>query len=121
VEVRSGVRLTPFHPVLERGLWRFPAELAGPEEVDCGSVCSLLLSGAPAVLLGEGSGAEGAVVAAALGHGLQEGAASHAYFGGPRVVEDLRRAPGFDSGLVEVLPHNVLRDAETGLVAAFKF
>jgi len=122
VELAPGVRVTPFHPVFMSGAWTFPADIAEPQERACDAVCSLLLSGAPAVLLGDaGAGSQGQVPAAALGHGLDEGAARHEYFGSRAVVDDVRSAPGFLAGRVEVEPHHVVRDPATGLVQAFRF
>lgn len=108
VELPGGARLTPHHPVFSDGAWRFPADLAPAEEVDCGAVFSLVLHGAPDLLVG-------GVPCVALGHGLEEGAAKHPYFGSARAVEDLAALPGYGSGAVELEP-GFVRDPETGLV-----
>ena len=74
VELEGGCRLTPFHPVRAAdGRWVFPSELGVQEERPCSAVCSLVLRGAPALLIG-------GVPVVALGHGLTEGAAGHAYY-----------------------------------------
>lgn len=111
----GGARVTPYHPVHVGDKWCFPAEVAEVSEVPCQAVCSLVVKGAPAVLL------EGGVAAVALGHGLAEGAAAHPYFGTDAVLNDLANAPGFEAGSVEVQPGQVLRDEETGLVSGFRF
>jgi len=114
VRLPGGAYVTPHHPVRLDGAWRFPADFAEPEECTCQAVCSVVLQGAPALLVG-------GVPCVALGHGLEEGAARHPYFGTSTVIDDLRGAAGFDSGLVEIQPSQVVRDANTGLVSAFDF
>jgi len=109
VELAGGARLTPFHPVCLEGLWCFPMELAELLELPCEAVYSFVLRGAPSLLVGD-------VRCIALGHGLQEGAAKHPYFGSNQVLEDLALWPGYEEGLV-VLPFGCeQRDPETGLV-----
>mmetsp|Transcript_114764 Transcript_114764/g.357441 ORF Transcript_114764/g.357441 Transcript_114764/m.357441 type:complete len:636 (+) Transcript_114764:86-1993(+) len=110
VELPGGLRLTPYHPVISGGQWRFAGELAEATDMPCEAVYSFVLSGGPALCVG-------GVACAGLGHGVQEGAAAHPYFATGRVLEDLSGREGFKAGLVE-LPANgaVLRDPETGLV-----
>ena len=51
VELPSGVRLTPYHPVWVDDAWQFPADLAEVAEVECPEVYSFVLSGAPALMV----------------------------------------------------------------------
>jgi len=128
-ELSGGARVTPFHPICWKGEWRFPADVADVQERECQAVCSIILHGAPALLVGFASIHEQAgnsedvpaVACVALGHGLEEGAAKHPYFGTQRVLEDLECAPGYKNGMVEVQSGNILRDANTGLVCSFNF
>eukprot|EP00930_Biecheleria_cincta_P047013 TRINITY_DN3251_c0_g2_i1.p1 TRINITY_DN3251_c0_g2~~TRINITY_DN3251_c0_g2_i1.p1 ORF type:complete len:1143 (+),score=191.30 TRINITY_DN3251_c0_g2_i1:33-3461(+) len=114
VELSGGGRLTPWHPVLVDGHWRFPGDLAPTAEFDCEAVCSLVLDGGPAFLLG------GNVPCIALGHGLEEGSAAHPYFGTDLVLKDLQRARGFGVGLVELQPSDFLHDVRTGLIGGLR-
>lgn len=41
-----------------------------------------------------------------LGHSYSQGILRHEYYGSQRVIDDLRRLPGFEAGLVEILPCN---------------
>jgi len=111
VELEGGLRLTPYHPVLAGGAWRFPAELAEAKELPCEAVYSFVVRGAPAV-------AVAGVACAALGHGLSEGALAHPYFAGERVLEDVAGYAGFKDGLVELPRGALLRDPETGLICS---
>mmetsp|Transcript_115948 Transcript_115948/g.322893 ORF Transcript_115948/g.322893 Transcript_115948/m.322893 type:complete len:660 (-) Transcript_115948:306-2285(-) len=109
VELPGGLRLTPYHPVLLDGEWLFPADLAMPMELPCEAVYSFVLRGAPAMYVG-------GTPCVALGHGLEEGAAKHPYFAAQQAVEDLKKFPGFESGLVELSQGSAVRDPDTGLV-----
>mmetsp|Transcript_139538 Transcript_139538/g.446502 ORF Transcript_139538/g.446502 Transcript_139538/m.446502 type:complete len:672 (-) Transcript_139538:100-2115(-) len=121
VQLPGGGRVTPFHPICMEGSWLFPMEISEPQEFECEAVCSIVLQGAPALLVGsEEAPSEELVACAALAHGIEEGAARHAYFGTNKVLEDLRGFPGYDSGLVEVLAGDVVRDVETGLVCRLR-
>mmetsp|Transcript_61251 Transcript_61251/g.131747 ORF Transcript_61251/g.131747 Transcript_61251/m.131747 type:complete len:706 (+) Transcript_61251:120-2237(+) len=114
VSLPGGAQVTAHHPVYLDGAWRFPVDVAKPEDCACEAVYSVVLNGAPALMVG-------GMPCVALGHGLQEGAARHAFFGTTRVLDDLQDAPGFENGLVELQPSQVVRDPETGLVSAFDF
>lgn len=109
----SGLRLTPYHPVFIDGEWRFPADIAQPRVVACGAVFSLELRAAPAFLAA-------GVPCVTLGHGIEEGAALHSYFGTERVLEDIRKFPGYSGGLVDLQPGCVMRDPTTGLVCGLQ-
>jgi len=109
VTLPGGARLTPHHPVRIAGAWCFPADWGEVEEVECEAVYSLVLRGAPDVIIGD-------TPCVALGHGLEEGAAKHPYFGSQRVLDDLAALPGFGAGLVDLPPDWACRDPVTGLV-----
>ncbi|CAE8661015.1 unnamed protein product, partial [Polarella glacialis] len=109
----GGPRVTPYHPVLSDGAWRFPSDLAAVEELECDSVFTFVLADGAAAFVVEG------VSCVSLGHGLQEGVARHPYLGSPKVLEDLSRFPGFRSGLVDLPSESVIRD-ETGLICGLR-
>mmetsp|Transcript_79277 Transcript_79277/g.169881 ORF Transcript_79277/g.169881 Transcript_79277/m.169881 type:complete len:704 (-) Transcript_79277:28-2139(-) len=114
VELPGGLRATPHHPVLVDGAWRFPVDLAPAEERPCIAVYTFVLHGdASSVVIG-------GVPCVSMGHGIQEGAARHPFFGSRQAVEDLSKLAGFEAGFVELSRSNVARDPETGLVCAFQ-
>lgn len=114
VTVRDDVRLTPYHPVLLDGSWRWPVEVAEAEQTQCEALYSFVLhDGASALLVGD-------VPCIALGHSLTEGAAHHPYFGSPRVLEDLSLLPGYEAGVVSLAPEFIIRDVTTGDVTALR-
>lgn len=120
VEFSSGARVTPYHPVYVDGDWRFPADIGNPTEVECECVCSLVLKGAPAVMVASeasvGQDNWEATPCISLGHGIEQGNAGHAYFGTGAVLKDLTEFPGFAEGFVEVYAGDVQRDTSTGIV-----
>merc|ERR1719284_495373 len=113
VQVTEGLRLTPYHPVRKEEQWRFPCDLAPVQEEACEAIYSFVLTGAPALLVG-------GVPCVGFGHGLEEGAAQHPYFGTTRVLEDLASFPGFEAGHVELPLGCAVRDLETGLVCGLR-
>mmetsp|Transcript_155 Transcript_155/g.492 ORF Transcript_155/g.492 Transcript_155/m.492 type:complete len:721 (-) Transcript_155:36-2198(-) len=114
VRMAGGLKVTPYHPVLVDGEWRFPADLGSiDKEEECQEVYNFILSGAPAILIGD-------LPCVALGHGIQDGAARHEFFGTPRVVEDLVRFPGFTTGCIDLPPEATVRDPVTSLVCAYR-
>lgn len=108
---REPLRLTPYHPVQdEEGEWRFPVDMGRiAADLECEAVYSFVLRGAPALLVA-------GLPCAAWAHGIGAGAAAHPYFASERVLQDLQLLPGYSSGLVDLLPEQVVRDPETGLV-----
>eukprot|EP01065_Artemidia_motanka_P007057 TRINITY_DN1346_c0_g1_i2.p1 TRINITY_DN1346_c0_g1~~TRINITY_DN1346_c0_g1_i2.p1 ORF type:complete len:840 (+),score=279.14 TRINITY_DN1346_c0_g1_i2:61-2580(+) len=110
VRLRSGLLITPWHPVKHEGRWRFPAELDGSEE-QCGEVWNVVLEEGCGSLMVDGC------ECVSLGHCLDsDDVVRHAYFGSRRVVDDLSRMPGWQKGLVDVPPGCFTRCAETGVV-----
>merc|ERR1711959_510878 len=98
VELPGGLLATPWHPIRVEGAWRFPCHLAKPSVQSCAAVYNLVLHGGHASMFVCG------VECVVLGHGLEDATAEHEYFGTHRVIEDLERTPGWQQGLVELVP-----------------
>jgi len=113
VELPGGARLTPYHPVMHEGSWVFPADVAEVSEQPCDSVYNLVLRGAAAVVVA-------GVPCVALGHGIEEGAAKHPYFGQQQAVEDVMKFPRFEAGFVQLSPGWAVRDEVTGIVCGMR-
>lgn len=110
VELPGGLLATPYHPVHVAGAWRFPCELATATLHTCPAVYNLVLQGNhPSMLV---CGVECSV----LGHGLEDPVVAHEFFGTSAILEDLQKMPGWQSGLVELVPGNYVRDPTTGRV-----
>jgi len=105
---------TPWHPVRVAGEWRFPSQLANATLRTCPAVYNLVLGGNhPSMLV---SGVECSV----LGHGLKDPVVAHEFFGTSAIIEALRRMPGWQTGVVELIPEQYVRDPATGRVCALR-
>ena len=104
--------ITPWHPVLQGDQWGFPAKVAPPQETACTHVYSVVLDGGHSLEVG-------GVVCVTLGHGLvSDAVTNHPYFATERVLQDLKRMPGFSSGLLH-FQHGGIRRGDDGRVIGF--
>jgi hypothetical protein len=114
VDLGNGVLATPWHPVRAGGEWVFPIDLQPMATRHITAVYSLLLSDGGVFTIG---GWE----TVALGHGLQEGKAAHAFFGSRSSVEAcLRRFPGRAAGHVVLTGYDCLDRDASGLICALR-
>lgn len=94
----GGLKLTPYHPVRIDNKWNFPADLhPWMKDTPCEAVYNFVLSQGHVMTI------EG-VECVTLGHNFTEDVVSHAYFGSERVVKDLQKMKGWESGLVVLNP-----------------
>ncbi|CAJ1955833.1 unnamed protein product [Cylindrotheca closterium] len=114
VELEGGVLVTPWHPIRKKGSmkWEFPANLGTAKLYSCKMVYNFVLYSDCAVPLGP-------YQAIALGHGISDPVAKHAYFGSSKVVQDLRSMYGWNQGRVHLGTNPGRRDPETGQVSGF--
>uniref|UniRef100_A0A7S1FE53 VWFA domain-containing protein n=1 Tax=Noctiluca scintillans TaxID=2966 RepID=A0A7S1FE53_NOCSC len=105
--------ITPYHPICVDGTWCFPTAIAPAQDTECEAVFNFVLQGSPALVVD-------GVPCACLGHGLQEGAAVHPYFGSDLVVKDLGNFSGFADGIVHLTSSWAVRDPATGLVCGIR-
>jgi len=106
--------ITAYHPVRISGKWHFPCDLAPARQVACSSIYNVVLSSGHVMQVG-------GVQCVTLGHSFADDpVVAHPYFGSDAVVQDLKRVPGWASGLVEFSTNDcVRRDAKSGLVVGF--
>lgn len=107
VELPSGPRVTPWHPVFLSGQWQFPAEVALTGEFPCEAVFNLVLAQGHVPCIG-------GVWTVSLGHGLQGSVVGHKYWGSQRVLEDLQRLKGWDAGRIVLGAGCVVRGGPCG-------
>lgn len=113
VTLEGGARLTPYHPVLIEGIWRFPADLNKIRLESCRAVYNFVLDSASSISVNN-------VPCIVLGHGIEDGAARHPYYSSIRAVQDIEKRSGFKDGLVVLATSSALRDPETGLVCGIR-
>ncbi len=105
VRLPGGPTLTPWHPVLWEGRWRFPQDIGGRPRM-LPRVYNVVLDSSALVV--------DSVPCAALGHGLTGPVIAHDFFGTDAVVKALTKLPGYQQGRVSVA--GFCRDAEIGRV-----
>lgn len=113
VQLSSGLLLTPWHPIRENGVWKFPADQAAITTCKCEAVYSFILD-RDHVMLIEG------VECVALGHGFTDNSViKHPYFGTNAIVDDLAQFEGWANGLITFNNDCMKRDQSTGLLTGF--
>lgn len=109
----NGLVITPWHPILveksPKSEWAFPGNLMKPIRTSCPAVYSLILDvGHVAYING--------VQCICLGHDYQEDGIKHPYFGSQKVIEDLKKMPGWAEGLIVLNSGCLIQDQTTGLI-----
>lgn len=87
----DGLSITPWHPIRVKGVWQFPASLYFYTERMLQTVYNFVLDKGHIVNV-EGFDC------ITLGHGFTEPIASHEFFGSQRVIDDLKKLPGWSEG-----------------------
>eukprot|EP00945_MAST-04E_sp_MAST-4E-sp1_P006222 g6222.t1 len=110
VELKTGVKLTAWHPVHLSGEWQFPNDLG-----------ELKLHKTPFIynaILDQGHSLNiNGIDCVTLGHHLKENkVVEHPYFGTDRVVDDFKQMPGWNKGFIQMAQGYTIRDETTGLV-----
>jgi hypothetical protein len=84
--------ITPWHPVLDKMVWRLPADLAPVADHAVQTVYNLVLAQGHIVEVSN-------ILTVTLGHGFKGSVIEHAYFGNKELIMyDLASQPGFAEG-----------------------
>ena len=83
--------------------------MAPAKKENCEAVYSILLDNYHTCLINN-------VWCIGLGHGYQERVVKHDYFGTSWVIDDMKKLPGWEEGLVVIDPTYIVRDPLTNLV-----
>jgi hypothetical protein len=103
--------ITPWHPVLDKMVWRVPADLAPIAHYAVQTVYNLVLAQGHIVEVG-------GVLTVTLGHGFKGSVIEHAYFGNKELIMyDLASQPGFAEG--RPVYKNVSGKKKDGLVVGW--
>lgn len=112
VELPSKLLITPYHPVRISGKWQFPCQLSSVNKRPCDAVYNFVLKKDHIMFIN-------GIECVSLGHNLKGEIVQHNYFGSQRILEDLRKMNGWNSGFVEI-SSGIIRDQSTGLVCGLK-
>jgi hypothetical protein len=114
VTLPSGLKLTPYHPVVSNGVWKFPADIATPKYETCPMVYNFVLSNGHAMVIN-------GVEACTLGHGISDNSViEHPYFGTQAIIRDLKRLNGWSSGLITFKDGWLTLDKETNKLGGLR-
>lgn len=102
-QLQGGLQITPGHPVKVNGAWSYPRDLAERKTAACDAIFNLVVDTEHIAII---NGVETIL----LGHSYSQGILHHEYYGSQKVIDDLRRLPGFDAGFVEILPRKEAKE-----------
>jgi Mg-chelatase subunit ChlD len=112
VVFESGLIITPWHPMKLRYKreWIFPNSVEITSSIYMDYYYNLVLESGHIVEMN-------GYPVVTLGHGFTDNEViTHPYFGTSAIIDDLKKHPGWESGLLEMDPNNIIRDLTTGLV-----
>jgi len=111
VQLKSGLKITPWHPIRLNGVWTFPKDVGNStkENLSCDTVYNFVLDKGHVVFVND-------VECVTLGHGFKGDVVSHPYFGTNLVIRDLQKMKGWNEGCVKVDSKHIVRDHKTGLI-----
>ncbi len=105
----NGMLITPYHPVIYEGEWKFPIDITTPVDNNCNTIYSLAVSSGHVVFIND-------TPVVTFGHNFSNKVVRHEYFGSNRIIEDLQKI-----NVNGVVTNPVIvRDRETNLVVKMK-
>lgn len=105
----GGLRVTPYHPIMNDEKWVFPHTLGATVIQECEAVYSFIVQNrCPMIVDGR--------VFATWGHGLQGPVIGHEYFGTDRVIDDMKRFTTYDLGIVNLTQDMIKREPTSRLI-----
>tara|TARA_B100000427_G_scaffold329413_1_gene345525 strand:- start:695 stop:2977 length:2283 start_codon:yes stop_codon:yes gene_type:complete len=115
----DNLKITPYHPILLfnelkiNKKWRFPIDIRGFEVIECNYMYTFVIENRESLLI-EGS------IFSTYGHYLRDGVVEHDYFGTDNVINDLKRFPGYEQGMVQLTEDSFIRDLKKNQIVAIK-
>lgn len=104
----SNLKITPHHPILYIGdgqfTWKYPIDLGQANKIPCQEIYSFVVENRGCMLIEN-------VICASLGHNLKGDVIEHEYYGSDKVIKDLMKLPGWNSGEVIITKNMVKRDS----------
>lgn len=110
VTLGSGLKITPWHPVLVDKEWKFPVDIGRIVTETCDAVYSILLDNGHTCNIND-------VWCIGLGHSYNKGIIKHDYFGSSEIVKDMQSLPGWTRGLIILdSRYSIIRNPDTKLI-----
>lgn len=108
----TGLKITPYHPIIYNNTWVFPSDLVEPIDTRTPVVISIVLDKYHILTVDN-------IETVTMGHNLTEPVVSHSFFGSPQVIEQLSTHPTFDSGTIILSEECIKREPNTNMVIGF--
>lgn len=105
--------ITPWHPILYKGIWTFPANISRIINLDCHAVYNFVLDNGHMIMVDK-------IWAITLGHGYNNNILYHEYYGTEGIINDLKKITGWESGLITINSSQFVRDVVTNNVIGIK-
>lgn len=117
VNMKNGLRVTPYHPIRYNNEWQFPGKLIedGNTSVDmsnqqCDIIYNFVLNKDHIMIIND-------YECCTLGHGFRDNSViQHDYYGTGTVIEDLQKSSTWDKGYVDIYPNDTERDPSSNEV-----
>lgn len=95
VNLPSGLKITPWHPIKMLSRWEFPGNCIQPRFQLCDAIITMVLSNNHIAIIND-------VPCITLGHNYVEGILEHPYYGTSKIVDDLKAMPGWANGHIMI-------------------
>lgn len=114
VTLGTGLKITPWHPVLSAFDWEFPQDIGKVVDEPCKAVYSILLDSGHTCCIND-------IWCIGLGHSYDYSILKHEYFGSSAIVKDMESLPGWNNGLVVInSEYSIIRDPLTTQIVSIK-
>ena len=113
VTTQRGLKITPWHPIVSHGVWRYPHTIHETIMEECNEVYTILLDKYHTFNL-NGSWVIG------IGHNYMVGILAHDYFGTNKIVKDIMNDKDWLTGLVTINFKQFVRDPITEEIYSIK-
>lgn len=100
VDFENGLYITPWHPIKYNNKWVFPANIKDPIVKQCSSMITLVLDK-------NHVGFINGFQCIMLGHGFKEGVLNHPFYGTHKVIDVLKKNPGYKIGHILVNDYEI--------------
>ena len=103
VTTENGLKITPYHPIISRGVWVYPTNIYETKSEKCSEVYTILLDNYHTFNL-NGSWVIG------IGHNYKAGILAHDYFGSDNIIKDLMKHNDWHTGIITITSSQFERD-----------
>ena len=109
IKFPEGLKITENHPVLFNNKWVHPQKLYKPHLIECKYVYNLVLDSGHVVFINN-------IKCCTLGHNIQGNIIEYNYYGSNAIINDLKKCPGWNNGLINLTDTQFIRNKNTNWV-----